>query len=372
MDSRKRIRRLWWTLPLLAMAAIGWKLAADAGIFRDLVERRPGPCQVVEGVFGPEDIEFDPDTGWAYVSSQDRAVAAAGDPVPGAIQRYRPGAPETLVNLTPDASIDFRPHGLSLIRDPGGQRRLFVVNHPGGNLFDRRDDWPDGQPRHTIEIFDIADDRLRRVASHRDPLIRTPNDIAAVDLERYYFTNDHGSADGWLRKLEDVLRRPWADVIHFDGRQHLVAAEGLNYANGIALSRDRTRLFVAETTNRRIREYDRDTTHGTLTERRTIRVGFGVDNLSIDPEDQSLWLAGHLNLLAFLGHARDRQQPSPSVVAQRSPGHETETEIRFMNDGTLLSGASVAVRAGDYLLIGSVFEKHLLECRLDPLRLRTD
>ncbi|MDT8438992.1 MAG: SMP-30/gluconolactonase/LRE family protein [Wenzhouxiangellaceae bacterium] len=357
--------RLWILPAVAALAAAGYglMLASDAGLFREVRVQHLGACRVVEGVPGPEDMAWDAETGFVYISSQHRHAAIAGRPVPGAIWRYRPGAPASLRNLTPAATIDFRPHGVSLVRNAEGRRRLFVINHPGGNLFDRRTDWPAHLPRHTVEVFDVSTDGLMPVATHADALIRTPNDIAAVDFERYYFTNDHGIESGWKRTLEDWLRRPWASVVYFDGREYRTVAEGLNYANGIALSDNGERVYVAETTRSRIREYTRDAATGGLTEQRPIAIGFGVDNLVIHPGDGALWLAGHVNLFAFLGHARDAGNLSPSIAA-RIDLKEGSVETVFMDDGQLLSGSSVAVRAGDYLLIGAVFSPHLVECRL--------
>lgn len=355
---------LWVLLPLLAAAGYGLKLAADAGLFREVVERRPGTCRIIEGVFGPEDIIYDAASGWAYVSSQDRRAALNGAAVPGAIHRYRPGQPESLVNLTPEATIDFRPHGISIAQTADGKGRLFVVNHPGGNLFDRREDWPENRPRHTIEIFDLIDGQLNHAATHADALIRTPNDIAALDSQRYFFTNDHGATHGWKRTVEDYLRRPWSDIVYYDGSSYHVAGSGLNYANGIALSADRAQLYVAEVTRNRMREYAVDTNTGELSEMRRFDVGFGVDNISVDADDGALWLAGHVNLFAFLGHARNQDKRSPSVAVRLEPSDHASLETVFMDDGSLLSGASIAVRAGDYLLIGAVFERHLVECAL--------
>lgn len=348
-------------LLVAGLFALDW--VRDAGLLRSVEPRFPGACRAVPGVPGPEDITFDPESGYAYVSSQHRRAAVEGRPVPGAIYRYRPGDPGSLLNLTPEAGVDFRPHGISLVTGPGGRKRLFVVNHPGGNLFDRRKDWPADEPRHTVEVFDLAGDRLVHVATHADPSMHHPNDIAAVDFRRFYVTNDHGSEPGLRRTIEDWLRMPWADVVYFDGVDYTIAADGLSYANGINLSPDRNTVYVAETTHNRLRIYDRDAATGALAERERIDLAFGVDNIEVDPENGDLWLAGHPKLLDFLRHARDAGAPSPSMASVLRFDPRLNHQLLYADPGAMLSGASVASPAGDYVLIGAVFAPHFVECR---------
>jgi len=362
--------RKFWLIPLavvlLAAGAFALEWVRDAGLLRSVDVRFPGACRAIAGAPGPEDITFDADSGYAYVSSQDRRAAAEGRPVPGAIYRYRPGDPGSLVNLTPGAGIDFRPHGISLVAGPGGRKRLFVVNHPGGSLFDRRADWPadwsPDRPRHTIEVFDLVDDRLVHVRSHSDPSLHSPNDVAAVDFRRFYVTNDHGSAPGPWRTVEDWLRRPWADIVYFDGNDYQIVEDRINYANGINLSADRSTVYVAETTHNRLRVYARDEATGALVERERADLAYGVDNIEIDPATGDLWLAGHPKLLDFLNHARDGDVPSPSKASRLRLEPRLYGQPIYADPGGLLSGSSVASPAGRFVLIGAVFSPHFVEC----------
>ena len=359
-----RKRWLFLVVPVLAAACYGLYLAAEAGEFRTVENIRPGACRTVAGLPGPEDIAVHPARNVAYVSSFDRRAALDGDPRPGAIFRIGPdgGGP---VNLAPDAGPSFRPHGISLHVDRDGRETLFVVNHPGETLFG--DAPPDYEgPAHTIEVFDIAGDRLVRRARLSDPLLVRPNDVAAVDGTRFYVTNDHGSEPGPMRKVEDYLRLPWANVVFYDGTTFREVAGGLTYANGINLSRDGRRVWVAEVTRSRIREYRRDPKRGSLAETRRVDVGFGVDNISVDAETGDLWLAGHLKLLKFARHAADADVDAPSQVERlRFDDDEVHRETVFVDDGSLLSGASVAVRRDGQLLIGAVFSPHAVACTID-------
>lgn len=351
---------------LLALIACFAYLAHDAGEFRSVEALHPGDCRKIAGVPGPEDITLHP--GWevALISSFDRRAARDGNVRPGGIHAWAlDGSMGAPVNLTPDAGADFRPHGISLYVDSEGRATLFVVNHPGESLFGGQPETGSRGPAHTVEVFDLDGMKL----DHRETLAHasmiSPNDIAAVDHERFYFTNDHGSAPGWKRTLEDYLRLGWANVVYFDGSGFRAAADGLSYANGIHLSPDGARLYVAEVTHGRIREYARNAATGDLDERRRIDVGFGVDNIEVDPDTGELMLGGHVKLLTFTRHAADDQVLAPSQVARLSLDGRPKIETVFLDDGELISGASVATARDNVLLVGAVFEPHMVECRSD-------
>ena len=119
-------------LLLLAIAGYVLYLMNDAGEFRTVVNLHPGQCHRVDDLPGTEDITFHPPGAWAYLSSDNRRALTDGNPVPGAIYRYRlDNTGPQLQNLTPDADVGFRPHGISLYVDDSGRETLFVVNHPG-------------------------------------------------------------------------------------------------------------------------------------------------------------------------------------------------------------------------------------------------
>ena len=349
-------------VPALVIVAYVLYLAADAGEFRNVENLHPGECRRISGVPGAEDITLHPDRDIALVSSFDRRAAMDGSVRPGGIHAWAlDGSMDAPVNLTPDAGTDFRPHGISLFVGPDGRATLFVVNHPGESLFGHQPD-ESSSPAHTVEVFDLQGLRLvhRKTLAHESMI--SPNDIVAVDHQRFYFTNDHGSAPGWRRTLEDYLRLGWATVVYFDGDQFREVADGLSYANGINLSPDGTRLYVAEVTHGRIREYSRDKQNGSLEELRRVDVGFGVDNIEVDPDTGDLLLGGHAKLLTFTRHAHNAEVLAPSQAARVQPGRTPEIETLFLDDGRMISGASVATARDELLLVGSVFEPHMVVC----------
>ena len=355
---------------LLLVGAVGALLAGyvlylanDAGEFKTIANQYPGQCRQIPGMPGSEDITIHPDGGFAYISSDDRRAVISGNPSPGAIFRYELNtASATPVNLTPDADLQFRPHGISLFVGADGRETLFVVNHPGESLFGAPDGGERG-PLHTIEVFDVQGNTLAHRQTYADAALISPNDVVGVDHDRFYVTNDHGSGPGALRQLEDYLRLPWANVVYFDGNSFAEVADGLSYANGINLSPDGSHLYVAEVSRNRIQVYQRDPASGSLALQQSIDVGFGADNIEIDPVTGDLWIGGHPRLLTFVRHAADADVLSPSQVMRVRPGTSGYTvSTELVDTGELISGASVGAWHSGRLLIGSVFEDHILDC----------
>lgn len=367
----------FFALLTLGIVAYVVYLANDAGEFRTITNVHPGECRQIPGLPGSEDITIHPSGRFAYISSDDRRSVISGNATPGAIFRYdlsndlsndlRSGPGNTLatpVNLTPDADQLFRPHGISLYVDDAGRESLFVISHPGESLFGA----PDGNaagPLHTIEVFDVVDGALVHRRTLVDDSMISPNDIVPIDHERFYFTNDHGARPGMMRQFEDYLRLRWANVVYFDGSSFSIAADRLSYANGINMSADGQRLYVAEVTRKRVQEYQRDLSTGQLRHQRQIKVGFGADNIEVDPATGDLWIGGHAKLLTFVRHASDASVHSPSQVVRvqlDETGYQVSTV--FLDSGELISGVSVGAWNNGRLLIGSVFENHIVDCAL--------
>jgi arylesterase/paraoxonase len=192
-------------------------------------------------------------------------------------------------------------------------------------------------------------------------------DVVAVGPEAFYATNDAGTVNGTAgRGAETFLQLPWASVVFFDGTKASVVATGLKYANGITTSADRRTVFVSESTGRRLFSFARDEASGALTELAHQTLESALDNFSVD-DSGALWLGAHPKLLAFLGHARDAKNTSPSEVLRVTWNASAKTfDVTqvLLDDGTTLSGSSVAVPLGaGRFLVGSVFEPHLLDCR---------
>lgn len=315
-------------------------------------------CTRVQAVPGPEDIAIDRSRGVAYISAYDRRLAASDDPgaggVRGGIYLMELDAPIDELFLRPITPImpeKFRPHGISLFTAADGSRTLMAVNHPGDD-------------QHTVEIFDLSDDN---VLTHRrtveDPLIVSPNDVAAISPDAFYVTNDHNMPGQDGRTTAAIFASPITTVVFHDGETSTVAVDELALANGVATSADMSKVYVAELLARTLRVYDRDADTNELTLVDQVFLGTGVDNIDV-AEDGSLWIGGHPQLATYTEHASDPANLSPShvVVVRPFEGGGGEASTAYLDEGAELSGSSVGATYKNRLFIGAVFDPAVLVC----------
>ncbi len=320
-----------------------------AGHFKTIEPHFEGSCRPVGGMPGPEDITVHPETGIAFISSTDRRAQRTGQRVRGAIYALELGSAEPKPKkLTGELDIEFQPHGLSLFRGPEGQEALFAVSHPRGS--------------HAIEVFDVREGSLLHRETLTDDHLRSPNDILAVGPRQFYATNDHRYQNGFRRTAEEFLRRAESDIVYYDGNAFRVVAENVAYPNGITISPDGLSVYVASTTGRAVLWYDRDPDTGSLSFRESYDTGTGVDNLEV-ASDGTVWIGAHPQMLAFLKNARDAKSFSPSQVLSFDPTSGAFRE-EFLSLGDDLSTSSVAAVYEKWLLIGSVYEEHILLCEI--------
>ncbi|MEW5723231.1 MAG: SMP-30/gluconolactonase/LRE family protein [Thermodesulfobacteriota bacterium] len=350
--SRRKLVLLVVLILVLALGGFAVKTYYQAGELKDLKPYSRWDCRKTTGLPGSEDITIDPRTGLAFISAADfRARNLEGKYPRGDVYGYDLAAAEpALVNLTASFERPFFPHGLGLYQAPDGGATLFVVNH---------------QPEASyVEIFDLAGGRLAHRRTVSGPLLHSPNDVIPVGPDRFYVTNDHGSTSKPGRTLEEYLQLARAQVLYFDGQNFSLVAGGLAYANGVNLSPDGGRLYVAETVGRRLRVYDRDQASGGLKPAGVHDLDTGADNIEVDAAGR-LWIGCHPKLLTFVGYSKDPAKHSPSQVvrAEVVPGHGFVAVTEYLNLGEEISGSSVGAAYGDFLLIGSVFDDCFLACR---------
>jgi len=351
-------------IAVLGVALYYLRLMVDLGAFATLEPHFEGTCESMGGFAGgTEDVLIDREAGWVFVSSFDRRTALADmtADVRGAIEVFDIDHPERgSFNITPDMPADFRPHGISLYDGPEG-KRLFVISHR-----------VDGT--QAIDIFDVTyggDGRpaLAYAETITDPLIVSPNDLVAVGPRSFYVGNDATTADheGLAYMLELYLRQNRTTLVYYDGQDATIAARGLTYANGVEVSPDGQTLYLAETTDGTMRVYDRDVETGVLTQRAgpngLLRLGPGLDNIDIDAEGR-VWLAAHPQPMKLQGHAEDAANLSPAQVFLITPsvdGGGSVAEV-YLGDGQMASGSSVAAYHDGTMVIGVIFEPHVVVC----------
>lgn len=333
-------------LIVLVVGRLSWVVVTGTGMLETYEPMLSQRCNSLVVAPGTEDITVDQSNGQVFVSADNRRST---ETLPSnGIYMFQIDSPKDVRKVSVDAPTDFHPHGISLWQGEAGERRLFAVSH-------RSDD------TEVIEIFDVATDgTLTHTGSVMDDLISSPNDLVAVGPRQFYVTNDHGFS-GFARALEDFLALPVSNVVWYDGSKGEVVIDGLAYANGINISADGSRLYVAEITQRHIGEYAR-VSEASFRLNRYYPQRMAADNIELDA-DGDIWTAGHPNGLAFLSHAKDAASISPSMVSKISLESGLTKDI-FYDDGSLFSGASVAAYTRSLLLIGAVFEDKILLCPL--------
>lgn len=354
--SKIKIFILTIILIVIALGAFVLKTFRDAGEFKEIIPRSFSVLQNVPGVFSSEDITINQLTGVAYISSADRRAQLAGlQTKQGGIFAYDLNAANPqLVNITIGFEKAFNPHGIAIYTHEDRSVTLFAINHNDEGDF--------------VEIFDQQNGQFNHRESVSSPLMFSPNDLIAIDANRFYVTNDHGNRSVFGQTLEEYLQLARSYVLYYDGSDFRVVAEGLAYANGINISNDGTRLFVAATVDGSVFVYDRDLQTGDLVFREQIELRTGVDNIEVD-RDGNLWIGAHPKLLTFVSHSKDASLISPSQVLKIHPqigGGYGVNEI-FVDDGNTISGSSAAAVYKNMLLIGSVFDEKFLVCILDEV-----
>lgn len=197
------------------------------------------------------------------------------------------------------------------------------------------------------------------------------NDVSAVDENRFYVTNDNGyTRDHWMFFVSVVIPRfSKSSVVFWDGfSSHYAVAPGeIQFANGIAYHHDISKLFVSATANPGILHiYDIAALNHpeNLIEIKQVIVSTGIDNLSISPDDGSLWAACHPNSFRFLYHATNPKKTSPSQVLRFDISDLNNISIaqKYISDGDDVSASATGLSLGNFLVITPVFSDHFLLC----------
>lgn len=346
----RRIVGLSGLVLMMAIAIWGGYTIYSFNAFKVIPSTFEGNCEAVSGIAGPEDLQFDFATRKAFISSYDRRAASKlkTGTMRGAIYYFDISNPldgRSWDDRTGGIPEEFEPLGLNYYVE-GEYKRLFVVNGA----------------TNAIESFDVDEDGdLTHVETFKERRLSSPKDIIAVGPRSFYVTNDNNAGRSSFRGQLDFLFRLRTGVIfYFNGTSWHHAAENIRYANGLALTKDGNRLFVAETAGGNLLEYDRDPANGYLNYSRRIKMDAGVDNINID-EEGILWIGAHPRPLALARHRRDKANFAPSKVFSYDPAID-ELSIIYSDDGSSLSGSSSAARMQSKLLIGALYEEKFLIC----------
>lgn len=355
------IRYLIGGAVLLLVVAAGWSLLhviPASGASAELATKLVDQCRRVDIAPGTEDVTIDPDLQLAFISAADRRQwynEGSGDvnPKNGIYAMALDGS--GVRKVSPEIE-GFLPHGISLWRGPDGERRLFVISHR-----------PSGE--EVVELFDVAaSGELAHLESISFPAMFSPNDLTAVGPRQFYVTNDRKYETGPLAMLEAYLALPLSSVAYYDGTEGRIVKDGIAYANGINQSVDGKSIYVAELLKRRIAVFDRDIETGALKHVKNLKVNTAPDNIEVS-RDGALWVAGHSKIFDFIKHAENENAIAPSHVIRVNPRSGLASDVLVSVNGEI-NGSSVGAVWSNTLIVGAVFDGHVMVCPMLEILLR--
>eukprot|EP01117_Protostelium_nocturnum_P007905 TRINITY_DN2823_c0_g1_i1.p1 TRINITY_DN2823_c0_g1~~TRINITY_DN2823_c0_g1_i1.p1 ORF type:complete len:390 (+),score=114.77 TRINITY_DN2823_c0_g1_i1:42-1211(+) len=268
--------------------------------------------------------------------------------------------------------LEFRAHGMDIYEDPAhnGTTYVFLVNHSPN--IDRKEG-DERASRSVVSIFKhkMGGPELEHVETIDSPLIRTPNDILAVNRRSFYVTNDHGfTVDSSLQKaarlFEDVLLLPLGNIIFRNDNLELVeVASGLNAANGMCRGQGK-KILVASAAAGIVNVFER-ASDNSLKQVDSIQLPCSIDNPSYDEESNAIYVPAHCKVLSLLAASHSVSHNAPSSV-YRITENESEgkyfgeryvTKLVYQEDGRKVSGSTAAIKIqkSDSLLVGGLYGK---------------
>ena len=341
----KRYKKVLFFLALLFFIFIA-NIFISTGYFRTIENKFDGEIVKRIEIPGAEDITVSLSDSFAIVSSTKRGIYPPKEEETGGLYFMNlKGQDFRTTLLTSTFSKPFAPHGISMIKNDSTYKIMAISHTLKG---------------HSIEVFNLQNKKLTHKKTLVNKLMISPNDIVMIDDNRFYFTNDHKYTEGFGRLTEDYLGRSLSNVIYFDGTTYREVANGISYANGINYDAKRNLLFVASPRKFLIKVY-KTNVDGSLEFIENIDCGTGVDNIEFDTEG-NLYIGAHPNLLKFASYAKGKVEHSPSEIIKidYSNTNDYSVETVYLDDGTTMSGSTVAAPFGDLLLTGNVMEDFFL------------
>ncbi len=314
----------------------GFQLITDAGIFHKLSYQELN-CHKIEGLIGPEDIV-----------NVDEHIFISSTRLPyrynfeiGDIYYLNANAPKNgAVSLAKEFNIS--PHGIHAMRIHGNIY-VWAIHH--------------AFPRDSVFIFKFENEKLTLVKKIESPFYINSNDILPLDLNTFYLTHDHGSLNSISKKLENYTRQGQGYITLYKDAQVNKVMNGLSFTNGI--QRIKKTLFVAQMLERKITSFDIQS-DGNLLKVKEFKLNFLPDNITIK-DSSTLIVASHPKIFKLQAHAHSSHHISPSSISELNVNNGKETQV-LLNDGNLISAASVALKIDSFLYIGNIYQNHILRC----------
>lgn len=213
-------------------------------------------------------------------------------------------------------------------------------------------------PNATIEHFQISTapgtTEMQHIKTFMHPLIATPNNMALLDRNSFYLTNDHGSAQvGAAAQLSPILGTGDVTYCTFDPATQTAPAchrvvTGLRFPNGLVRDHDGL-VYVPSSFTGGVLVYSIDAAHNhELTPIGAVDLPYAIDNLAVDA-------AGHVwapvfpklleNLAAF-GDPLGAKRPAAAafrIVKHPSGTQWTAEKVIEDQAGSLLGGSTAVI-----------------------------
>lgn len=325
------------------------------GFFKEIEPHFDGSIAGEINLPGIEDIAVNYEDKFLLLSIDDRAGRRDGKPTQGGIYHMSlEDSSFTPKLISQEFSGQFYPHGISLLKIDSAKYRLLVINHTGDHSVDSGAD--PNAIKHSIEVFTLYGDSLVHEESKSHELIFSPNDVVAIDEEKFYYSNDHGSITSTGRLLEDYVGLARSNVAYFDGNDYSIVAEDIMYANGINYDFERNLLYVASPRGFLMKVFSRNE-DGSLNFIEDIDCNTGVDNIELDQEG-NVWIGCHPNLTHFAEYAKGNFKYAPSEIIKityRGKGDYDLDQV-YLSNGEDMSGSTVAIKYGDLIYTGNVMD----------------
>lgn len=248
----------------------------------------------------------------------------------------------------------FKPHGISLVRSNLNETLLYVVNNESKNA----------GPGNGIGVYKLSGNLALFREYLQDPLIDSPNNLQAMPDGTLYVTN---KSSGRVQAWHILFPEKKSTVVFFNGHNWRVAAEGFQFATGIA--RLENKLYVADGKAHEVVIFDIEA-NGELNRAETINTAFdNPDNINFDAKG-GLLIAEHFDAFSLVHHASNEYHPAPSVIERIQTGNngmplKDSSKILYLNSGNEFSAASNAIIYEDQLYLGQVFDWGFLRCKLE-------
>ncbi|CAD6446020.1 64a09973-e2d6-4bbb-8aa8-b92e3e829c5b [Sclerotinia trifoliorum] len=189
-------------------------------------------------------------------------------------------------------SIDV--HGFDVEILPDSRRRFWMINHRPP--VDESENFLDATKlgaNSTVEVFDLVpgSKNLEFVKTVANPIINTPNNIAATGDGGFVFSNDHPAKTGFIRSLVKMIGGGNIAMCEPDNKCH--SGPSNRFPNGIVQGQDGL-YYVASSMKGKISVYSLEANH-TFTHIDEIDLRTVIDNLSVDANGDIL-AAGFLDV----------------------------------------------------------------------------